>query len=72
MNRPARRCGCGGCGEHADNLAYHDDERGFRFVGPTTACSFVQSMGIANDHVGNCTIREHAEAARGRFERPRR
>ena len=47
-------------------------ERGFRFVGPTTAYAFMQSMGIVNDHVADCEVRERAEAARNRFERPRR
>ncbi len=47
-------------------------ERGFRFVGPTTAYAFMQSMGIVNDHVADCEIRERREAARNRFERPRR
>jgi DNA-3-methyladenine glycosylase I len=47
-------------------------ERGFRFVGPTTAYAFMQSMGIVNDHVAHCEIRERVEAARDRFERPRR
>ena len=47
-------------------------ERGFRFVGPTTAYAFMQSMGIVNDHVADCEVRERAEAARTRFERPRR
>ncbi len=31
-------------------------ERGFRFVGPTTAYAFMQSMGIVNDHVADCEI----------------
>ncbi len=47
-------------------------ERGFRFVGPTTAYAFMQSMGIVNDHIADCEIRERAEAIRDRFERPRR
>jgi DNA-3-methyladenine glycosylase I len=31
--------------------------RGWRFVGPTTAYAFMQSMGLVNDHVEGCCIR---------------
>jgi DNA-3-methyladenine glycosylase I len=47
-------------------------KRGFRFVGPTTAYAFMQSMGIVNDHLEDCEFRARAEAARTRFDRPRR
>lgn len=30
---------------------------GFRFVGPTTAYAFMQSMGLVNDHVEGCPAR---------------
>ena len=45
--------------------------RGFTFVGPTTAYAFMQAMGLVNDHVEGCAIRERAEKARARFRRPR-
>ena len=45
--------------------------RGFRFVGPTTAYAFMQSMGIVNDHAEHCETRDRAEDARARFKRPR-
>ena len=32
--------------------------RGFRFVGPTTAYAFMQSMGLVNDHLHGCVIRD--------------
>ena len=44
--------------------------RGFRFIGPTTAYAFMQSMGIVNDHVDECFVRDRVEAARERFRRP--
>ncbi len=47
-------------------------QRGFRFVGPTTAYAFMQSMGIVNDHVTGCHTRAPVERARKRFERPDR
>ena len=46
-------------------------ERGFRFVGPTTAYAFMQSMGIVNDHAEECDTRDEVERARSRFSRPR-
>jgi DNA-3-methyladenine glycosylase I len=46
-------------------------QRGFRFVGPTTLYAFMQSVGIVDDHLEGCGIRPRAEAARGRFRRPR-
>jgi DNA-3-methyladenine glycosylase I len=45
--------------------------RGFRFVGPTTAYAFMQSMGIVNDHAESCDTRARVDAARRRFVRPR-
>lgn len=38
--------------------------RGFRFVGPTTAYSFMQAMGLVNDHIEGCDARPRVEAAR--------
>ena len=46
-------------------------KRGFSFVGPTTAYAFMQAMGLVNDHVEGCAVRERAERARARFRRPR-
>lgn len=45
--------------------------RGFRFVGPTTAYAFMQSMGIVNDHAEHCDTRAAVERERARFRRPR-
>ena len=44
--------------------------RGFRFVGPTTAYAFMQSMGIVNDHAEDCDTRKKVERARSLFKRP--
>jgi DNA-3-methyladenine glycosylase I len=32
--------------------------RGFRFIGPTTAYAFMQAMGLVNDHLDGCHVRE--------------
>ncbi len=47
-------------------------QHGFRFVGPTTAYALMQSMGLVNDHLVGCAVRDIVEAARAAFERPRR
>jgi DNA-3-methyladenine glycosylase I len=45
-------------------------KRGWKFVGPTTVYAFMQAMGLINDHVADCVIRDKVERARKRFKRP--
>jgi DNA-3-methyladenine glycosylase I len=45
--------------------------RGWRFVGPTTVYSFMEAMGLVNDHLDGCDARTAVEHARARFKRPR-
>jgi len=45
-------------------------KQGWKFVGPTTVYAFMQAMGLINDHVEGCVIRNKVEAARKRFKRP--
>jgi DNA-3-methyladenine glycosylase I len=44
--------------------------RGWAFVGPTTMYAFMQSMGLVNDHLEGCCVREAVEAERAAFVRP--
>ena len=44
--------------------------RGWRFVGPTTVYAFMQAMGLVNDHLDGCEIREPVEQARAALRRP--
>ncbi len=44
--------------------------RGWSFVGPTTVYAFMQAMGLVNDHIEGCVVREQAEAERNAFRRP--
>ncbi len=44
--------------------------RGWAFVGPTTAYSFMEAMGLVNDHLTACDFRDHVERDRARFLRP--
>ena len=45
-------------------LAKELKRRGFRFVGPTTAYALMQAVGIVNDHLGGCAVRDQVEAER--------
>jgi len=45
-------------------------QRGWTFVGPTTVYAFMQAMGLVNDHLEGCAVREAVEAERGAFRRP--
>ncbi len=44
--------------------------RGWTFVGPTTVYSFMQSVGIVNDHLDGCFRRTDVERERRAFKRP--
>lgn len=39
-------------------------QRGFSFIGPTTVYAFMQAMGLVNDHLPGCHVREKVESAR--------
>jgi DNA-3-methyladenine glycosylase I len=51
-------------------LAKDLKQRGWRFVGPTTAYAFMQAMGLVNDHLEGCDARVSVDGARERFDRP--
>ena len=38
--------------------------RGWKFVGPTTMYAFMQAMGLVNDHLVGCWVREECEQLR--------
>jgi DNA-3-methyladenine glycosylase I len=45
-------------------------KRGWRFVGPTTLYSFIQAVGLVNDHVRGCAAAAEVEKTRRAFVRP--
>jgi DNA-3-methyladenine glycosylase I len=45
-------------------------KRGWTFVGPTTVYAFMQAMGLVNDHVEGCCVRDIIEQERRGFVRP--
>ncbi len=44
--------------ETSIRLAKDLKSRGFTFVGPTTVYAFMQAMGLVNDHLADCHVRE--------------
>lgn len=54
----------------SDALSADLKRRGWRFLGPTSAYAFVQSVGMVNDHEPNCFVRDAAAAARAALEVP--
>src|SRR4051794_3245021 len=50
-------------------LAKDLKRRGWTFVGPTTVYAFMQAMGLVNDHLAGCWVRDAAEASRTRARR---
>ena len=45
--------------------------RGWAFVGPTTVYSFMQAMGLVNDHIRGCAAGDEVRRLRRDFVRPR-
>lgn len=55
---------------HTDDskrLAKELKRRGFAFVGPTTVYSTMQAVGVVNDHLAGCFVRDQVERARSSF-----
>jgi len=44
-------------------------KRGWTFVGPTTVYAFMQAMGLVNDHIDGCWVRERSEQMRHKIYR---
>ncbi|KZK29288.1 3-methyladenine DNA glycosylase [Delftia sp. GW456-R20] len=66
---PAPVTGDGPVSETAESRALSKELKklGWKFVGPTTVYSFMQAMGLVNDHVLGCVVRGEVERARGAF-----
>ena len=45
-------------------LAKDLKKRGWTFVGPTTVYAFLQAMGVVDDHLAGCWVRDAAEDSR--------
>jgi DNA-3-methyladenine glycosylase I len=53
--------------DESKQLAKELKRRGFAFVGPTTVYSTMQAVGVVNDHLAGCFVRDQVEAARKGF-----
>ena len=42
-------------------------KRGWKYIGPTTVYSFMQAIGLVNDHAEGCFVRSHVQEARKKF-----
>ena len=51
----------------SERLSKDLKQRGWTFVGPTTAYAFMQAMGLVNDHLEGCVVRERVAQARASF-----
>jgi DNA-3-methyladenine glycosylase I len=45
-------------------------QRGWKFVGPTTAYAFMQAMGMVNDHIPGCAVHASVATLRDALVRP--
>ena len=56
----------------SDSIAMSKDlkRRGWSFVGPTTVYAFMQAMGLVDDHLSGCHVRDQVEDARAEFTPP--
>jgi DNA-3-methyladenine glycosylase I len=45
-------------------------KRGWTFVGPTTVYAFMQAMGLVNDHIEGCHVRQQALQQRAQLAQP--
>jgi len=66
------RAGLTAVGVPAEAVAMSKDlrRRGWGFVGPTTVQSFMQAMGLVNDHIRGCAAGAEVERLRREFVRP--
>jgi DNA-3-methyladenine glycosylase I len=56
--------------EHSIALSKDLKKRGWTYVGPTTMYAFMQAVGMVNDHLTGCVIRNRAETAWRSITRP--
>jgi DNA-3-methyladenine glycosylase I len=49
--------------DESKQLAKELKRRGFAFVGPTTVYSTMQAVGIVNDHLAGCFVRDEVDEA---------
>lgn len=70
---PPEGAGPSGASTSPESIALSKElkKRGWSFVGPTTVYSFMQAMGMVNDHAEGCAFRAAVTKDRKAFVRPR-
>jgi DNA-3-methyladenine glycosylase I len=53
-----------------DALSRDLKRRGWTFVGPTIIYAFMQAVGMVNDHLPGCAVRDETEGERAAFDVP--
>lgn len=61
---PMHESGIASTSPSATALSKDLKKRGWKFVGPTTVYSFMQSMGLINDHLDGCCVQQECEKLR--------
>jgi DNA-3-methyladenine glycosylase I len=69
--RPASRSDLRSQSEESVAMSKDLLKRGWAFVGPTTVYSFMQAIGLVNDHMRGCAFGAEVERQRRAFVRPR-
>ena len=59
-----------GASDEATAMSKDLRRRGWGFVGPTTVYSFMQAMGLVNDHIRGCAAGAEVQRLRRNFVRP--
>jgi DNA-3-methyladenine glycosylase I len=59
VNRPGTTAELATRTELSDRVSKDLKRRGFRFLGSTIAYSYLQAVGLVNDHVSTCPQRDH-------------
>jgi DNA-3-methyladenine glycosylase I len=54
--------------DESKQLAKELKRRGFAFVGPTTVYSTMQAVGLVNDHLAGCFVRDDVETAQRKMQ----
>jgi DNA-3-methyladenine glycosylase I len=68
---PAHASGIASTSPSAIALSKELKKRGWKFVGPTTVYSFMQSMGLINDHLDTCHVQKACDVPRAKVMKAR-
>jgi DNA-3-methyladenine glycosylase I len=69
-SRPAKFDAQRSVSEESNAMSRRLKKLGWKFVGPTTCYSFMQAMGMVNDHHPDCSCCAVVQQARADFQRP--